>query len=66
MNGLTQQYLNLWFHHGPPCQLQSKGAGSLVVPRIMKNTAGAKPFFFRLPQLWNRLPISAQDSLYLG
>ncbi|KAI5611069.1 hypothetical protein C0J50_9268, partial [Silurus asotus] len=63
LNGLTPQYLSeLLYQYDPPRLLRSKGAGYLLVPQIMKTTAGGGSFSYKAPQLWNSLPISVQDS----
>ncbi|KAI5085474.1 hypothetical protein C0J45_5310, partial [Silurus meridionalis] len=44
------------------CASKSKGAGYLLVPQIMKTTAGGRSFSYKAPQLWNSLPTSVRDS----
>ncbi|KAF7688404.1 hypothetical protein HF521_013211, partial [Silurus meridionalis] len=51
----------LLYQYDPPRLLRSKGAGYLLVPQIMKTTAGAD-LSYKAPQLWNSLPISVRDS----
>ncbi|KAI5609353.1 hypothetical protein C0J50_9524, partial [Silurus asotus] len=56
-------YLSELLHqYDPPRLLRSKGAGYLLVPQIMKTTAGGRSFSYKAPQLWNSLPISVRDS----
>ncbi|KAI5087106.1 hypothetical protein C0J45_24357, partial [Silurus meridionalis] len=63
LNGLAPQYLSeLLYQYDPPCLLRSKGAGCLLVPQIMKTTAGGTAFSYKALQLWNSLPISVRDS----
>ncbi|KAI5092227.1 hypothetical protein C0J45_17858, partial [Silurus meridionalis] len=63
INGLTPQYLSkLLYQYDPPRLLRSKGAGYLLVPQIMKTTAGGRSFSYKAPQLWNSLPTSVRDS----
>ncbi|KAI5619026.1 serine/threonine-protein kinase TNNI3K, partial [Silurus asotus] len=59
LNGLAPQYLSeLLYQYDPPRLLRSKGAGYLLVPQIMKTTAGGRSFSYKAPHLWNSLPIS--------
>ena len=46
----------------PTCMLQSQDAGLLTVPRISKQTAGGRAFSYRVPFLWNGLPIHVRDA----
>ncbi|KAI5615341.1 hypothetical protein C0J50_10850, partial [Silurus asotus] len=46
----------------PPRLLRSKGTGYMLVPQIMKTTAGGRSFSYKAPQLWNSLPTSVRDS----
>ncbi|KAI5100796.1 hypothetical protein C0J45_9782, partial [Silurus meridionalis] len=63
LNGLALQYLSeLLYRYDPPCLLRSKGAGYLLVPQIMKTTAGGRSFSYKAPQLWNSLPTNVRDS----
>ncbi|KAI5085332.1 hypothetical protein C0J45_23157, partial [Silurus meridionalis] len=63
LNALTPQYLSeLLYQYDPPRLLRSKGAGYLLVPQIMKTTAGGRSFSYKDPQLWNSLPTSVRDS----
>ncbi|KAI5086287.1 hypothetical protein C0J45_1051, partial [Silurus meridionalis] len=63
LNGLAPQYLSeLLYQYDPPRLLRSKGAGYLLVPQIMKTTAGGRSFSYKAPQLWNSLPTSVRDS----
>ncbi|KAI5624235.1 hypothetical protein C0J50_16205, partial [Silurus asotus] len=63
LNGLAPQYLNeLLYQYDPPRLLRSKGAGYLLVPKIMKTIAGGRYFSYKAPQLWNSLPISVRNS----
>ncbi|KAI5606342.1 hypothetical protein C0J50_10100, partial [Silurus asotus] len=63
LNGLAPQYLSeLLYQYDPPLLLRSKSAGYLLVPQIMKTTAGGRSFSYEAPQLWNSLPTSVQDS----
>ncbi|KAI5614735.1 hypothetical protein C0J50_3444, partial [Silurus asotus] len=63
LNSLAPQYLSeLLYQYDPPHLLRSKGAGYLLVPQIMKTTAGGRSFSYKVPQLWNSLPISVRDS----
>ncbi|KAI5089818.1 hypothetical protein C0J45_19953, partial [Silurus meridionalis] len=65
LNGLAPQYLSeLLYQYDPPRLLRSKGAGYLLVPQIMKTTAGGRSFSYKAPQLWNSLPTSVQDSVF--
>ncbi|KAI5086528.1 hypothetical protein C0J45_2243, partial [Silurus meridionalis] len=52
----------LLYQYDPPRLLRSKGVGYLLVPQIMKTTAGGRSFSYKAPQLWNSLPISVRDS----
>ncbi|KAI5615513.1 hypothetical protein C0J50_0194, partial [Silurus asotus] len=61
-SGLVPQYLSeLLYQYDPPRLLRSKGAGYLLVPQIMKTTAGGRSFSYKAPQLLNRLSISVRD-----
>ncbi|XP_053337506.1 uncharacterized protein LOC128509700 [Clarias gariepinus] len=63
LNGLAPQYLSeLLVSYNPPRLLRSKDAGCLLVPRIIKNTAGGRAFSYKAPKLWNSLPNSVRDS----
>ncbi|KAF4075788.1 hypothetical protein AMELA_G00222680 [Ameiurus melas] len=63
LHGLAPQYLSdLLVLYDPPRLLRSKDAGYLILPRIVKSTAGGRAFAYRAPQLWNSLPISVRDS----
>ncbi|KAI5614215.1 hypothetical protein C0J50_11162, partial [Silurus asotus] len=63
LNSLAQQYLSeLLYQYDPPRLLRSKGAGYLLVPQIMKTTAGGRSFSYKAPQLWNSLPTRVRDS----
>ncbi|KAI5106775.1 sacsin [Silurus meridionalis] len=47
LNSLTPQYLSkLLYQYNPPSLLRSKGAGYLLVPQIMKTTAGPALYAF--------------------
>ncbi|XP_030638841.1 uncharacterized protein LOC115819469 [Chanos chanos] len=64
LNGLAPQYLReLLVFYDPPRLLRSKGAGHLLVPRVVTATAGGRAFSYRAPQLWNSLPINVRDSV---
>ncbi|KAI5611110.1 hypothetical protein C0J50_0016, partial [Silurus asotus] len=52
----------LLYQYDPPHLLRSKGAGYLLVPQIIKTTAGGRSFSYKAPQLWNSLPTSVPDS----
>uniref|UniRef100_A0A3B1JNM0 Reverse transcriptase domain-containing protein n=1 Tax=Astyanax mexicanus TaxID=7994 RepID=A0A3B1JNM0_ASTMX len=63
LNGLAPHYLQeLLTPYNPPRSLRSQDAGLLLVPRIRKNYAGGRAFFYKAPQLWNSLPINIRDS----
>ncbi|KAI5624253.1 hypothetical protein C0J50_16186, partial [Silurus asotus] len=56
LNGLTPQYLSEHLYQDDsPRLLRSKGAGYLLVPQIMKTTAGGRSFSYKAPQLWSSL-----------
>ncbi|KAI5615828.1 hypothetical protein C0J50_8760, partial [Silurus asotus] len=59
---ITPYLSELLYQYDPPRLLRSKGAGYLLVPQIMKTTAGGRSFSYKGPQLWNSLPISVRDS----
>ncbi|KAI5608234.1 hypothetical protein C0J50_6903, partial [Silurus asotus] len=64
LNGLAPQYLSeLLYQYDPPRLLKSKGSGYLLVPQIMKTTAGGRSFSYKAPQLWNSLPISVRGTV---
>ncbi|XP_060760437.1 uncharacterized protein LOC132870681, partial [Neoarius graeffei] len=63
LNGLAPQYLSeLLLLYDPPRLLRSKGAGYLLVPRIVKATSGGRAFSYKAPLLWNSLPSSVRES----
>ena len=63
LNGLAPQYLSeLLVFYDPSRLLRSKDAGYLLVPRIMRATAGGRAFSYKAPQLWNSLPLSVRGS----
>uniref|UniRef100_A0AAY4DRN7 Reverse transcriptase domain-containing protein n=1 Tax=Denticeps clupeoides TaxID=299321 RepID=A0AAY4DRN7_9TELE len=63
LNGLAPQYMSeLLVPYEPPRPLRSMGAGSILVPKVQKVTAGSRSFSYRAPQLWNSLPVSVRDS----
>ncbi|KAI5103147.1 hypothetical protein C0J45_6728, partial [Silurus meridionalis] len=49
------------YHYDPPRLLRSKGAGYLLVPQIIKTTAGGRLFSYKALQLWNSPPIKVWD-----
>ncbi|KAI5628112.1 hypothetical protein C0J50_8256, partial [Silurus asotus] len=59
---ITPYLSELLYQYYPPRLLRSKGAGYLLVPQIMKTTAGGRSFSYKAPQLWNSLPTSVWDS----
>ncbi|KAF7710709.1 hypothetical protein HF521_009581, partial [Silurus meridionalis] len=64
LKSLAPQYLSeLLYQYDTPRLLSSKGAGYLLVPQIMKSTAGGRSSSYKAPQLWNNLPISVRDSV---
>ncbi|XP_060758375.1 uncharacterized protein LOC132869034, partial [Neoarius graeffei] len=63
LNGLAPQYLSeLLLLYDPPRLLRSKGAGYLLVPRIVKATSGGRAFSYKAPLLWNSLPSNVRES----
>ncbi|KAI5610200.1 hypothetical protein C0J50_5553, partial [Silurus asotus] len=58
---ITPYLSELLYQYDPPRLLRSKGAGYLLVPQIMKTTAGGRSFSYKAPQLWNSLPTSVRD-----
>ncbi len=50
LNGLAPQYLSeLLSHYSPPRPLRSQNSGHLIIPRILKSTAGGRSFFYLSP-----------------
>ncbi|KAI5629601.1 hypothetical protein C0J50_7993, partial [Silurus asotus] len=60
---ITPYLSELLYQYDPPRLLRSKGPGYLLVPQIMKTTAGGRSFSYKAPQLWNSLPISVRHTV---
>ena len=57
LNGLAPQYLSdLLTHYSPSRLLRSQNLDQLIIPRILKSTAGGRSFSYLAPKLWNSLP----------
>lgn len=63
LNGLAPQYLSdLIFHYNPSRPLRSQSSGQLVIPRIIKSSAGGRSFSYLAPKLWNNLPSVVREA----
>ncbi len=63
LNGLAPQYLSeLLSHYRPPRPLRSQNSGHLIIPRILKSTAGSRYFFYLVPKFWNNLPNTVREA----
>ncbi len=63
LNGLAPQYLSeLLSHYSPSRPLRSQNSGHMIMPRILKSTAGGRSFSYLAPQLWNNLPNTVREA----
>ncbi len=62
LNGLAPQYLSeLLSHYCPSRPLRSQNSGHVIIPRILKSTAGGRSFFYLVHKLWNNLPNTVRE-----
>ncbi len=63
LNGLALQYLSeLLSYYSPPRPLHCQNSGHLIIPRILKSTAGGRSLSYLAPKLWNNLPNTVREA----